>query len=120
MSIRSTRISNVSIVNVANENSRKVVSVSTHSEYCCKNKPCHFGFPKLPATKTLISRPPLDDNDHIIENAKSVLQTVQNTLTTANIQNKSMQELLQDINLHVDTYMEALQISYRGPNIILK
>ena len=57
--------------------------------------------PKLPATKTLISRPPLDDNDHMIENAKSVLWTVQNKLTTANIQNKSTQEFLQDINLHV-------------------
>ena len=33
---------------------------------------------------------------------------------------KSTQEFLQDINLHVDTYMEALQISHRGPNIILK
>ena len=74
-----------------------------HSEYCHKNKSCHFGFPKPPATKTLISRPPLDDNDHIIENAKSVLQTVQNMLTTANIQNKSTQEFLQDIDLHVDT-----------------
>ena len=56
----------------------------------------------------------------MIENAISVLCTVQNTLTTANIQNKSTQEFLQDINLHVDTYMEALQISHRGPNIILK
>ena len=56
----------------------------------------------------------------MIENAKSVLRTVQNTLTTANIQNKSTQEFLQDINLHVDTYMEALQISHKGPNIILK
>ena len=56
----------------------------------------------------------------MIENAKSVLQTVQNTLTTANIQNKFTQEFLQDINLHVDTYMEALQISQRRPNIILK
>ena len=92
----------------------------THSEYCHKNKSCCFGLPKLPATKTLISQPPLDDNDHMIENAKSVLQTVQNTLTTANIQNKSTQEFLQDINLHVDTYMEALQISHKGPNIILK
>ena len=27
----------------------------THSEYCHKNKSCHFGFPKLPATKTIIS-----------------------------------------------------------------
>ena len=41
-----------------------------------------------------------------------------NTLTTANIQNKPMQEFLEDINLHVDTYMEALQISHRGPNIL--
>ena len=56
----------------------------------------------------------------MIENAKLVLWTVQNTLTTANIQNKSTQEFLQDINLHVDTYMEALQISHRGPNINLK
>ena len=46
--------------------------------------------------------------------------TVQNTLTTANIQNKSTQEFLQDIDLNVDTYMEALQISHKGPNIILK
>ena len=56
----------------------------------------------------------------MIENAKSVLQTVQNTLTTTNIQNKSTQEFLQDINLHIDTYMEALQISHKGPNTILK
>ena len=80
----------------------------THSEYCHKNKSCCFGFPKPPATKTHISRPPLDDNDHMIENAKSVLWTVQNTLTTANIQHKSTHEFLQDINLHVDTYMETL------------
>ena len=92
----------------------------THSDYCCKNKSCHFGFPKPPATKMLISQPPPDNNDQIIENAKSLLQTVQNTLTTANVQNKSAQEFLQDINLDVETYMDALQISRRGPNIILK
>ena len=92
----------------------------THSDYCCKNKSCHFGFPKPPATKTLISRPPLDDHDKIIENAKSLLQTVQNTLTTANVQNKSTEQFLQDMNLDVETYMDALQISQRGPNVILK
>ena len=27
----------------------------THSDYCCRNKSCHFGFPKPPAAKTLIS-----------------------------------------------------------------
>ena len=110
-------------VTCQNEHQIKLMNnlqIHTHSEYCCKNKSCCFGFPKLPATKTLISQPPLDDNDHMIENAKSVLRTVQNTLTTANVQNKSTQEFLQDINLHVDTYMEALQISHRGPNNILK
>ena len=92
----------------------------THSNYCFKNKSCHFGFPKPPATKTLISQPPLDDNDQIIENAKLLLQTVQNTLTTANVQNKSTQQFLQDINLDVETYMDASQISQRGSNIIFK
>ena len=63
----------------------------THSDYCCKNKSCHFGFPKPSVTKMLISQPPLDDNDQIIENAKSLLQTLENTFTTANVQNKSTQ-----------------------------
>ena len=91
----------------------------THSDYCWGNKSC-FGFPKPPTTKTLISRPPIDDNDEIIENAKSVLQTVQNTLTTVDIHNISTQHFLQDINLDVVTYIDALKISNRGPNVILQ
>ena len=62
----------------------------THSDYCCRNKSGHFGFPKPPATKTLISRPPIDDHDKIMKNAKSLLQTMQNTLTTADVHNKAM------------------------------
>ena len=67
---------------VASENEHNIklmdsLGKHTHSDYCCKNKSCCFGFPKLPATKTLISQPPLDDHDKIIENAKSLLQTVQ-------------------------------------------
>ena len=67
----------------------------THSEYCCKNKSCHF--PKPPATKTLISQPPLDDNDQIIENAKSLLQTVQTHL----------QQQMYKTNLHKNSYMTS-------------
>ena len=63
----------------------------THSDYCCKNKSCHFGFPKPPASKTLISQPPIDDHDKIIENAKSVLQTVQ----------KHLQQQMYIISLHI-------------------
>ena len=92
----------------------------THSDYCHRNKSCHFGFPNPPETETLISRPPIDDNDEIMENAKSVLQTVQNTLTTPDLHNISTQHFLQDINLEVDTYIDALKISKRGPNVILK
>ena len=79
-----------------------------------------FWFSKLPTTKTLISRPPIDDNDEIIENAKSVLQTVQNTLTTVDIHYISTQHFLQDNNLDVVTCIDALKISKRGPNVILQ
>ena len=92
----------------------------THSDYCRRNKSCCFGFPKPPATKTLISRPSIDDHDNIMENAKSLLQTVQNALTTADVHHKSTQQVLQEINLDVETYMDALKISQRGPNVILK
>ena len=66
----------------------------THSDYCCQKKSCCFGFPKAPATKTIISQLPLDDHEKIIENAKSLLETVQNTLTTANVYNRSTQQFL--------------------------
>ena len=92
----------------------------THSDYCCRNKSCHFGFPKPPTTKTLISRPPIDDNDEIIKNAKSVLQTVQNTLTTVYVHNISTQDFLQNINVDMVTYIDALKISKRGPNVIFQ
>ena len=49
------------------------------------------------------TRPPIDDPDEIIQNAKSVLQTVQNTLTTGDIDNISTQHLLQDINVDIVT-----------------
>ena len=91
-----------------------------HSDYCCRNKSFHFGFPKPPSTKTLISRPPIDDHGEIIQNAKSVLQTVQNTLTTVDIHNISTQHFLQDIIVNIVTYIDALKISKRGPNVILQ
>ena len=90
------------------------------SDYCHRNKSCCFGFQKSPKTKTLISRLPIDDNDEIIDSAKSVLQTVQNTLTTADLHNISTQHFMQDINLDVETYIDALKISKRGPNVILQ
>ena len=107
------------IPQIAPENEHHIkLQKHTHSYYCHRNKSCCFGFPKSPTTKMLISRPPIDDNDEIIENAKSVLQTVQNTLTTVDIHNISTQHFLQDINLDAETYIDALKISKRGPNVI--
>ena len=79
-----------------------------------------FWFSKTPTTKALISRPSIDDNDEIIENAKLVVQTVQITLTTVDVHNVSTQHFLQDINSDVETYIDALKISKRGPNVILQ
>ena len=45
---------------------------------------------------------------------------LQNTLTTADVHNMSTQHFLQEIKLYVETYMDALKISQRGPNVILK
>ena len=36
----------------------------THSDYCCRNKSCHFSFPNPPARKTLISWPPIDHDNY--------------------------------------------------------
>ena len=49
-----------------------------------------------------------------------MLQTVQSTLTTVDIHNISTQHFLQDISLNVETYIDALKISKRGPNVILQ
>ena len=86
----------------------------THSDYCHRNKSYCFGFPKPPSTKTLISRPPIDDHDELTQNAKSVLQTGQNTLTTVDIHNISTQHFLQDINVDIVTYIDVLKISKKG------
>ena len=48
------------------------------------------------------------------------LYRVQNTLTTVDVHNISTQYFLQDINLDVETYIDALKISKRGPNVILQ
>ena len=92
----------------------------THSDYCCRNKSCCFGFLEEPATKPLISQSPIDGHDKIMENAKSLLQTVLSTLTTPDVLHKSIQHILQEINLDIETYTDALKISQRGPNVILK
>ena len=52
----------------------KSLQKHTHSDYCCRNKSCHFGFPKPPASRTVISCQLSEENkaDDIIKYAKDV------------------------------------------------
>ena len=91
----------------------------THFDYCCRNKSSHFSFPKPPATKTLIPY-------HLLmimtksQKMNNHYYRLYNTLTTTDVHHKSTQSFLQDINLDIETYMDALHISQRGPNEIFK
>ena len=73
----------------------------THSDYCCRNKSCHFGFPKPPTSKTVISQEPSEEDkgDDIITYAKDVLQNVQNFLSSSQIANEdlALADLLQKL-----------------------
>ena len=72
----------------------------THSDYCCKNKSCHFGFPKPPATKTLISGPPLDDNDHMVERQNQYY----------GLYKTHLQQQIYKTNLHKNSYKTSTYI----------
>ena len=105
-------------------NIMKSLQKHTHSDYCHRNKSCHFGFPKPPASKTVISWEPSEEDkaDDIIKYAKDVLQKVQNFLSSSQIANEdlALADLLQKVEIDLDTYMQALQISQKGHRIILQ
>ena len=96
----------------------------THSDYCCRNRSCCFGFPKPPATQMLISHlpPQSEDNNETLNNATKILQQVQQMISTSDLrsQNMSIPALLEKVNVNIDTYMAALKVLQHGPNIILR
>ena len=100
-------------------NIMKSLQKHTHSD-----KLCHFWFPKPPASKTVISWEPSEEDktDDIIKYAKDVLQKVHTFLSSIEIANENLAlaDLLQEVELDMDTYMEALQISQKGHRIILQ
>ena len=102
----------------------KSLQKHTHSGYCHRNKSCHFGFPKSPASRTVISCQPSEEDkaDDIIRYAEDVLQKVQNVLSSIQIANEDLAiaDLLQKVWIDLDTYMQALQISQKGHRIILQ
>ena len=68
-------------------NIMKSLQTHTHSDTLSRNISCCFGFPKPPASKTVISWEPVEeDKAHdIIKYAKDVLQKVQNFVSSTQI-----------------------------------
>ena len=73
-----------------------------HSDYCRRKHSCWFGFPKPPSLKMIIAHPPAHDDEASISAAKQILEAVQITLGST------------------ETYMAALSLASKGPNVILK
>ena len=78
-----------------------------HSDYCHSNKSCYFGFPKPPASRTVVSHQPSEEDkaNDMIKYAKDVLQKVQNVLSSIQIANEDLAiaELLQKVGIDLDT-----------------
>ena len=106
-----------------NVNVMKSLQKYIHSDYYCRNKSFHFGFPIPPASKTVISWEPSEEDkaDDIIKYAKDVLQKVHYFLSSSQIANEDLAfaDLLQKVEIDLDTYMQALQISQKGHRVIL-
>ena len=94
-----------------------------HSDYCRRNRSCCFGFPKPPTPQTVISHPPQEeDTKEKIKSAKSILHRVQEYLmcTDIDIENTSIEQVLQSLKLNIDTYLQLLKVSQSGTSVILK
>ena len=70
---------------------------------------------------TVISRKPKgEETEEVIDNAKKILQAVQHELALFDdTTGVSIEDLMSRLNINTETYMNALQISHIGPNIIL-
>ena len=98
------------IAPVAPENEHHIklmdnIQKHTPSDYCCRNKSCCFGFPKPPGTKTLISQPPIDDHDKIMQNHycrlyKTHLQQQMYIISLHNLSCKRSTLMLRHIWMH--------------------
>ena len=119
-------------LNTGNEKLNKLikdVNVHGHTNSCSKGKTssCRFDFPKLPSRRTLIAHPPLPDtSEERVSKLKEILKVVKKKLeiiTDAEIADKyenDLEKFLEDINICLEDYEEALSTSHRGKIVVLK
>lgn len=93
-----------------------------HTRTCKKKKNvnCRFHFPKPPAKETTISRVPCDEKfKEKIEQSRSILNAVMQTLECTGT-DITLTELLERSGIPEDIYHDALNLSMKKNNILLK
>ena len=70
----------------------------------------------------IICHKPVDEAKSMLKDAKDVLEAVQHALRDTDIENPdiTLDDILNNIGLDVNTYMDALKVSPCDPTIILK
>ena len=91
------------------------------SAYCCKKDgKCHFGFPKVLSTQTLISRLPSDDipnHKELIRIAKEVLRQLSEEMKEH--PGQTLNELLELLKIAAECYVKYLKMSSTASKISL-
>ena len=104
---------------------RKVKEVQTHSrnhsKTCRKNnKPCRFGFPKPPASQTMITTPLPPEDSEKLNTAKRKLKPVFELLNDPKTESLDLPQLLERCNLSRDELSEYLDAMSSSNTVILK
>ena len=104
-----------------------VVELQTHkcTQTCWKKGPkCRFGYPRLPSNETLISIPIDKTNDEEkkkLKDSKAILTEVRDYMSREEFdKNQTLEEILKSLRIKSEEYHNALRISERGKQVVLK
>ena len=105
-----------------------VTTVQRHSNtQTCRKKgtSCRFQYPKLPADKTLIAKPPDEEKEPVKaaeQNAKymDILAKMHDILSDQSATHKSLPDILKEAVISYEDYHSALKTSKRGRTVVLK
>ncbi len=92
--------------------------------YCSKwkDKKCRFGFPKLPSAEMIIARPSGDNMQILTSHQQKTfgnhLDKVKEKINSG--YEKSLTDLLSEVNISAEDYTEAVKSSSTKANIILR
>ena len=90
-----------------------------HSSYCKRGKTCRFHFPQPPSSKTLIAYPYIDGQNDDFNMISNALSKVRKELVDGN-NDVSLEELLNNVNVHMTHYEKAIQTCTKGNVVVLK